>query len=226
MSAISVVVFDLDDTLYPEVEYIRSGYLATAEYLTGPGYDKKKVFRMLWEAFERGPRDRVFNTALELMGLGASESQIAAMVGVYRSHRPNIRLDEATRQVLAELRKEYKLGLITDGYLPAQRYKVAALRLETILDPIVYTEELGRQYWKPSPRAFELMATTIGCDYSECAYVADNIRKDFIAPNQLGWLTIQLIHPDRIHGDDPPPPDGKPHRVIDNIRKLPAALKA
>jgi putative hydrolase of the HAD superfamily len=217
---IRAIVFDLDDTLFSEADYVRSGYQAVAECLTGPKYNKKKVFQMLWEAFERGPRDRVFNNVLEQMGQGVSETQVAALVGVYRSHRPNIRLEPEVIGVLTELRKTYKLGLITDGYLPAQRYKVEALRLEQLLDHIIYTEELGRAFWKPAARAFELMAEHFGCDPAACVYVADNVVKDFIAPNRLGWRTVQCKRPDRVHGDTKPPAGGRPKKIITKIEDL------
>jgi putative hydrolase of the HAD superfamily len=221
---IRVVVFDLDDTLFSEAQYVRCGYQAVAECLTGPKYNKKKVFQMLWKVFERGPRNRVFNNVLEQMGQGVSESQIAALISVYRSHRPNIQLEPEMMGVLAELRKTCKLGLITDGYLPAQRYKVEALRLEQWLDHIIYTEELGRTFWKPAAKAFELMAEHFACGHAECVYVADNIVKDFIAPNRLGWLTVQIQRPDRIHGDVKPPAGGRPKKIITKIEDLKALL--
>ena len=59
----------------------------------------------------------------------------------------------------------------------------------------------------------------------QCVYVGDNAEKDFIAPNELGIQTIQLIRPNRVH--DSPPADRKasPKQIIGSILQLPAALK-
>ena len=46
-SQIKGVIFDLDDTLYSEKEYVKSGYKAVSEYLGG-GYQER-----LWSYFSQ-----------------------------------------------------------------------------------------------------------------------------------------------------------------------------
>ena len=175
---------------------------------------------MLLRAFEADPRDRVFNTVLKQLGRTDDPQVVAELVGLYRCHRPTLRLEPRVRNALEKLRQKFKLGLITDGYLPTQQLKVEALQLENTFGHIIYTEELGREFWKPSPRPFELMAETLGCGHSQCVYIADNPAKDFVAPNQLGWFTIQLLRHDRIPRDMVPATHGQAHTKIENITEL------
>ena len=217
---VDAIVFDLDDTLYPESQYVGSGFAAVAGRLVSSDRDAKEILEMLWSAFEQGPRNRVFNTVLRQLGRADDEQVIAELVGVYRCHRPSLELEPAVEQLLTDLRKKYKLGLITDGFLPTQKLKVEALRLEQSFDHIIYTEELGRNFWKPSQRAFEIMAQMLSCEHGRCVYVADNPEKDFLAPNQLHWQTVQVERLERVHNPPPVEGDYKPQFIINQLSEL------
>jgi putative hydrolase of the HAD superfamily len=115
------------------------------------------------------------------------------------------------------------LELISDGYLPTQRNKAAALRLEQWIPRPIFTEELGRQEWKPSPRAFELlMARHPG---ERFAYVADNPAKDFIAPRALGWLSVRIRRVNGVYAAEPDAPAGSPDIVRPDMTDLMACLR-
>ncbi|KKL12915.1 hypothetical protein LCGC14_2531000, partial [marine sediment metagenome] len=150
---------------------------------------------------------------------------IAPLVEVYRCHRPRIGPCRGVRDFLTALRRRHKrLGVISDGYLPAQRLKLQALRLEGLFDAVIFTEEIGREAWKPSAVGFERMRRRLGVPSRRCAYVADNPAKDFVAPNRLGWLTVQWRRSGQIHADNPPPSGGAPQRIVRTGPQLLALL--
>lgn len=230
---VAALVFDLDDTLYPETQYVRSGFRAVADHLAhSPCPDRlapdesrrEELFTRLWQAFETGPRHRVFNTVLRQLDRTDDPQLIAHLVALYRSHRPFLYLAPAVADMLRRLRGRYQLGLLTDGYLPAQKLKVEALGLADAFDCIIYTEQLGRQFWKPAPRAFELMAQQLGRPHQHCVYIADNPAKDFIAPNQLGWQTVQVRSGAIVHTSPAPPPGGRPRIVLGPVTDLETIL--
>jgi putative hydrolase of the HAD superfamily len=198
---ITTVVFDLDDTLYDEIEYCKSGFAAAAGYLANlpEAPPTRHIFTALWKQFTAGNRTRTFNTALDELSMDYNDDLIGELIKVYRNHSPKITLPEDSRDVLCELSTKYTLALLTDGFLPAQKLKVQALGIEKYFKCIVYTEELGRECWKPSPAGFEKIMQSLESKPENTAYIADNEKKDFIAPNKLGFLTIQLIRPARIH---------------------------
>ncbi len=200
---ITTVVFDLDDTLYDEIDYCRSGFRAVARFVgkVAPPACSDDVFACLWRHFTAGNRTRTFNAAMEELGLPCDEGRIAQLVEVYRNHQPDIELPSDSRRTLDALQGRHTLALLTDGFLPAQKLKVAALGIEPRFRAIVYTEELGRSCWKPSQAGFERLIETLATAPDRMAYVADNERKDFVAPNRLGMLTIQVVRPRRLHAD-------------------------
>jgi putative hydrolase of the HAD superfamily len=224
---INTVIFDLDDTLYDEIDYCRSGFAAVAGFLhnANPSIPKQSFFDELWNQFQNNNRTRTFNAALESLNLPFNEDLIKQLVRLYRNHSPNITLPADSKTVLEQLRSSYTLALLTDGFLPAQKLKVEALGIAPFFASIIYTEELGRDCWKPSPAGFEKILAELNIPASQAVYVADNAAKDFIAPNRLGMTTIQITRPNRIHTDPPSAPENAPTHTITALEQLASLLR-
>lgn len=224
---ITVVVFDLDDTLYDEIEYCKSGFAAVAEFLADlpDAPSSGRIFAALWEQFSAGNHTSTFNAALDELAVGYDDELVLELVKVYRNHIPKITLPEDSQAILVELSTKYTLALLTDGFLPAQRLKVQALGIEDYFESIVYTEELGREFWKPSPAGFEKIMQDLNAKPENVVYIADNEKKDFIAPNRLGFSTVQLIRPARIHTSSSHESDSAAQRKTHQIRQLPAIIE-
>lgn len=219
---LTTVVFDLDDTLYDEIDYCKSGFAAVADFLADSTDrpDAERIFESLWEQFTAGNRTKTFNRALEQLGIACDEKIIQQLVKVYREHVPKISLPADSKDVLIQLGQKYTLGLLTDGFLPTQELKVQALGIEKCFRCIMYTERLGRQFWKPSPVGFEKLLEKLNSEPQSAVYVADNEQKDFIAPNRLGFVTIQIIRPARIHIDSSDRPLAAAKHRIGKIGQL------
>ena len=218
------VAFDLDDTLYLERDYVRSGYRAVATYLTGLYPSAVNADQWMWKRFCDGDTANMFNAVGEHFALHLTSEQIADLVRRYRTHHPAIEPDRQIAEALRSLRGRTRLGLLSDGFLPAQSYKLEALGLAEMFDAVVFTESMGRDCWKPSPVPFARLAEQLDAPHRACAYVGDNPAKDFLAPNTLGWLTIQWRRDGQIHADKPTPPGGWPQRVARDRNELLAAL--
>ncbi len=221
--AIAAVVFDLDDTLYLERDYAFSGFATVADAFLKEFGDPTEAALRMRALFETEHRPRVFNTLLAERGWDDSsktETLVARMIDTYHTHSPSITLCPDAAAVLTKLRGQYKLGLITDGPPKQQWAKIDALNLQSRFDEIIVTGELGPGQSKPSPAAFELMADRLGALHNECVYVADNPAKDFVAPNALGWITIQIDRQGGIYRDGQPAPGGKPDHQVTSLEEL------
>ena len=182
------VIFDLDDTLYSEKDYVRSGYKAVSSYLGG-GYEEK-----LWRFFEKGKP--AIDELLKELG---KEDKKDEVLEVYRSHMPNIHLYKGVQELVKKLMsKGTRVGIITDGRPEGQRNKIKALGLH--VDDIVITDELGGiQFRKPCDIAFRILQTRWRLNPSEIVYVGDNPQKDFQAPRQLGMKSIWFNNSDGLY---------------------------
>lgn len=218
------VVFDLDDTLLAEREYVRGGYAAAAEHVRVLTGRSERFETWLWERFLRGQAEGAFDALNAAFALGLN-GQVGELVQVYRRHAPTVQPVAGMASLLGLLHARVRLGLLSDGYLPAQRLKLAGAKLERFFDAVVFTEELGRAAWKPSLQGFELMASLLELPHRACAYVADNPAKDFVAPNRLGWRTVQIMRPGQVHAHKAPVAGGRPEVVARSIGELATALR-
>lgn len=185
LQGLKAVIFDLDDTLYGEKEYIRSGYKAIAD--TMPQVEQME--EKLWMAFEQ--KKSAIDAVLIDEGIYTEELKQHCL-SIYRSHQPIIHFYDGVEELLLQLRVGgYKLGVITDGRPEGQSAKIKALGLDDLVDHIIITDELGGvQYRKPNKTAFVKMQKQLGILFEEMCYIGDNIKKDFIAPDMLGMRSI------------------------------------
>ena len=182
------VIFDLDDTLYSEKEYVRSGYKAVSDYLGGEYEDK------LWSFFEEGKR--AIDELLRDLG---REDEKAEVLNVYRSHKPSIHPYPGVTEMIEALKaKGIRIGIITDGRPEGQRNKLEALGLD--VDDVIITDELGGvQFRKPCDIAFRIMMTRWRLNPADVVYVGDNPAKDFHAPQQLGMKSLWFNNVDGLY---------------------------
>lgn len=196
------VIFDLDDTLYSEKEYVKSGYKAVSDYLGG-GYENK-----LWHFFEKGKP--AIDELLRMLGRVDEKDNVLT---VYRLHKPDIHPYSGVVEMISELKaRGIKVGIITDGRPSGQRNKLAALDLD--VDDVIVTDELGGvQFRKPCDIAFRILLTRWRFNPADVVYVGDNPTKDFLAPQQLGIRSVYFNNQDGLYYE-------KGRAGIDEITKV------
>jgi putative hydrolase of the HAD superfamily len=189
---IKAVIFDLDDTLFPEHEFVLSGFQAVSSWVATQ-YSILGFFEVAWQLFKEGKRNRIFNFTLEKLRVEYEPWMIQELVHIYRQHKPMISLHEDAKWAINHFKNQDKqLGIITDGYLTTQQNKVEALGIEPDFDAIIYSDLYGRENWKPSPVPYNKIMRSIRCQGKECVYVADNPHKDFVTAKSLNWRTVQI----------------------------------
>lgn len=225
MTKWQAIIFDLDDTLYPEESYVRSGFLAVATWVEQYiGLPMQQSVDELGELFARGVKRNTFNLWLSTHSL--PEEYVPQLVHVYREHTPNIAVFPEVPHLLHNLRQSYILGLLTDGYLQSQRLKVASLGITPFFDAIVFSDELGTNAWKPSTIPFQVALSRLGdIPPSRAVYVGDNPLKDFLGARQLGLTTVRVRREDGVYySTESPSLEYAPHVTISNLTELESIL--
>lgn len=215
------VVFDLDDTLYPEREFVMSGFRAVAKWVeTYLGFQCDQTFADLQVLYESGVRGDTFNRWVARRGM-LDEAVVSRLVHVYREHLPYLELFPEAHALLKRLHRKYKLGLVSDGYLDVQRRKLAALNIQPLFDAIVFSDEWGREAWKPSIKPFHEVLDRLGVSGSVAMYVADNPLKDFLGARAMGMFTVRSQYPGGEYTHlAPPTPRHAPDHTITNLINL------
>lgn len=191
MFNIKCVVFDIDDTLYLERDYVNSGFTAVSAWLES----EKGIcgFRDLaWAEFEKGVRGNIFDIVFEKFGSTVENGIVAECVRVYRHHHPKIAMQPDASSCIAGLKGKVAIAALTDGPLVSQRMKASALGLAHWANPIVFTAELGDGFGKPHTKGFCQIEKVTNCQGAQCVYVADNPDKDFGGPKKLQWQTVRI----------------------------------
>lgn len=220
------IVFDLDDTLYPERDYVYSGFAAVAAACGDAFPGVNDLALLLRERFDADSKARVFNDVVATYAPDGGDVLVQRMVAVYRAHEPKIQLYDDASACLDACAKIGRLGLISDGRLDGQQAKVRALGLAEHIACIVLTGVWGEAYWKPHARAYEHIEAAFGVRGDQCVYIADNPRKDFVSPNRMGWRTVRVQRADALTLDRETAPGGDPEYTITSLADLPALLQS
>ena len=185
------VIFDLDDTLYSEKQYVKSGYKKIAEYIGHQEAEEK-----LWNYFLEGKP--AVDAYLKEIG---AENKKAECLDIYRSQMPEINLYDGVAELFQSLKEnDIKVGIITDGRPEGQRNKIKALGLEELVDDIIITDELGGvQFRKPNDISFRIMQCRWRVPFEQMVYIGDNLAKDFQAPRQLGMRGIYIMNEEGLY---------------------------
>ncbi len=210
---LKAVIFDLDDTLYDESEYVRQAFGNTAAYLAERldiPEKKDEYYERMLELLAENGRGKIFDL---ICGEIKTDITAGELVRVYRSTRPDLRLYPDAEQLLNILAdRRIKTGLITDGCGQVQHEKINALGLEERLDCVIATDDFGLP--KPDPEGYERCLGFLGCAAAEAAYVGDNPGKDFIGAKALGMGTFRIVRERGMHmGDVVPPRQEADHRI-------------
>jgi putative hydrolase of the HAD superfamily len=186
-----ILVFDLDEVLYDEITFVKSGLDSVSKYL----YDKfsvphKESKRYLDKRLQKG-REKILDDLLEEFEL-YSKKRVKECLSVYRFHRPKIQLYEDADECLKRLKK-FPIYIVTDGNKIVQKNKLLALKLYQRVNHCFLTSNYGLQHAKPSAYCFLKICERENVKPSDIIYIADNPNKDFVGIKPLGFKTIRLL---------------------------------
>ncbi len=223
---LKAILFDFGGTLDSDgihwVDRFRAAYGA-AGYSYGPETFNPAYFesdrRILAEHDMRGKPLRdllVLQAGLihEILGIGAGAGE-TGIVEAFEAE--TARFLERNRGILANLRKNYRLGVVSNfcGNLDVIcRDFGLAEHLGAIIDSCVVGVE------KPDPAIFRIALERIGAEAGETVFVGDNLDRDIRPAKALGMRTVWIRGADR-----PPAPDSQEaDRTIGSLTELEGVL--
>ncbi|MCR5847800.1 MAG: HAD family hydrolase [Lachnospiraceae bacterium] len=193
---IKAFVFDLDYTLYDEMQFFNAGMKAVSEYVSEKYHiPAKEVYEFCIESVKKEGRGKTYDHLCEEYHFDADPM---TLVEVYRAARPKLHLYDEAAEVLKRLKNEGKLiGVITDGNAAVQEAKVRLLGLFDFIDALVLPDSLvingETHFTKPNPVVYEACIEKLGVKPEEAVYIGDNPAKDFWGAKKIGMKTILII---------------------------------
>lgn len=189
----SVVIFDLDDTLYLQRDYLNGAWMAVAHCATEQGVDERALIDALLDVSSRGSdQGGIIDKALDLIGVTGVEVQ--PLVEAFLGFQPqSLELLPGVPETLANLRSAgIPTAIVTDGSLKTQRAKLDALGVEQLVDVVVLSDEAGRQYRKPHPRPFLTAIERLRVAPSSAVVIGDRPDKDVAAAAGAGIRAVRV----------------------------------
>jgi FMN phosphatase YigB (HAD superfamily) len=191
------VAVDLDDTLYPQWDYLAGAARATAERAKSLGLSEDAFLDAYLQILRAGSADggTIDRT---LAGLGLDTEAAALLVGplveAFAAFRPaRLLCFPGVKQSLDALRRVVPVALYTDGRPEIQRAKVSALGLGAAFDFLLITDEaLGRERRKPDPAGLECISKTFGVRPGQLVVIGDRVDKDVEVARRFGASAIRI----------------------------------
>ena len=195
MAKTKAVIFDLDNVLFNEQDYIKAAYRNIAAFLSKcHRLQEEQVYQKLLNDLQKKTSlySRLFNDLLADLGL--DQALLAEILKIYANVTVDLKLYPGAEHLLETLRKQgTRLGLVTNGNVETQRNKVRLLGIEKYFDVVVYARELGKEHEKPNPEVYRVIIQTLHCTPEETICIGDNPYTDFSGAKKLGMRTVRLL---------------------------------
>ena len=189
---IKSIIFDLDNTLFDQVDYIKNLMSHIASRLSKT-YNldtdtTSKLFFSYW--IEKGPfYGHFFDDMVEKLSINKNE--VKNLIDISHTYKPNtLPLYPEVDYTLKKLQKKYKLAMITDGNEQVQKNKVEALGIKKYFSKIFYAT---KKNMKPSASGYLAILEQLNLKPDEALYVGDNPKVDFITPNKMNMPTLRVL---------------------------------
>jgi putative hydrolase of the HAD superfamily len=189
---IGAVLFDLDDTLYPQADFLRGAWGAVAEAATAHGVGRSGLLRALRSVGAEGSdRGGIIDRALVMVGAG--HVPVAPLVDAFKAHRPHrLTAYPGAAEAVARVRALVPVGLVSDGDPGGQRGKLTALGLTGAFDAVGWSDELGRICRKPSVRPFLHAANQLDVRPDDVVVIGDRPDKDVLGAHRAGMRAVRV----------------------------------
>ncbi|MDF7813456.1 HAD family hydrolase [Hymenobacter sp. YC55] len=221
----TVVLFDLDDTLFDHANTARAALaVSTAGLPEFQGVDLEQLYQQYSEileemhpqvlagrySYEEARRLR-FQRLLAPYGLGASNAEAEQFAHRHYGHYQSLRRPvPGALPLLEALKPHFRVGIVTNNRTSEQKEKLAQLGMTHLIDALITSEDVGAT--KPNPRIYQVALERLQGSPAEAVMVGDNWLADVVGALDMGirpvWLnrfggTRALPHVDEITSLEP-----------------------
>ncbi|MFO7872120.1 MAG: TIGR02253 family HAD-type hydrolase [Candidatus Undinarchaeales archaeon] len=189
------IFFDIDNTLYESKKLAEEARKNAVNAMISAGLPVQSVsetYTKLKQIIdEYGPNySKHFDKLVEQFDVAEDKYDIIA-AGVIAYHNTKFAMLKPSFEIintLKELKKEYRLGIISNGRPVKQREKLIRLDLQDFFEVVVISEEIGTQ--KPKPKIFRTAVENAGCKPEEAVMIGD--KESDMAAEKIGMHTINI----------------------------------
>lgn len=197
---IATVLCDLDDTLFPQADWLDGAWQAVAAAAAerGIAHGESLLAALRQGAAAGSARGGIIDRALAAVGVaaradGSSAGPVEDLVAVFRAYRaPHLTPYPGAAQALARLRERVPVAVITDGDPGIQEGKLVSLGLLDAVDCVIISDRYGRESRKPHPEPFRRALAALATEPAHAVCIGDRPDKDIAGAAALGIRTVRV----------------------------------
>jgi putative hydrolase of the HAD superfamily len=189
---IRAVAFDLDSTLAVTAADRETILRDAVAAVDAPPLTRAAYLDAHGRHLTGDSRTPVFERLLD--DAGATDVDPAALAAAYRERIARaIEPIPGARDLVADLRARYAVGLLTNGPTRAQRDKLDVLGWGEAFDAALVTGDL--EAGKPDAAAFDALCDALDAPPDDVAYVGDDATADVAGAADAGLHPVQVTFP-------------------------------
>ncbi|MGF6952341.1 putative hydrolase of the HAD superfamily [Neobacillus sp. B4I6] len=226
------ILFDVDDTLYDQLQPFKNAFQITFKHLTNVPIEKiyvasRKHSDTLFNKSEAGTISLLelhtyrIMTACKDFGVEIQYDGAVEFQKIYELEQKKITLFPEIEELLELLNKKNKqLGILTNGPHQHQLMKITQLGMTRWIpeENIFISGAIGSA--KPDSQAFDIVEKNLYLNREKTVYIGDSFDNDVIGAKQVGWNSIWMNHRNKakpISTIDPDKIISSPKELLDLI---------
>lgn len=189
----SLFIFDLDNTIYNEEDYLFQAYKAISQKLGGltNRHNKNDLFTLMMEIYRKEGREKLFDKFLA--GAGIDSGYLAVCLKILRSFNPEKRIEinpkmEKIMRSLVE--KQKQIFVLTNGNPEQQRNKIRNILWNGLDEKITFilANEIEP---KPSPEGIRHILKLTGIEKDKTILIGDSkVDLDCASRGEIRFVNI------------------------------------
>lgn len=100
-------------------------------------------------------------------------------------------LKDETIDMLKDLKKDYKIALLSNGASKSQHDKIDYVDIPKYFDELIVTGDYGIS--KPDKRIYEIMAEKLGVKCEECLFIGDTFSSDILGAIRANMVPVWIF---------------------------------
>ncbi len=197
----SAVLFDIDDVIYPMMQYATSGFKAVSDFIKR--VHGVEILADLINAHDRGNPITTIETALRHK-FGSLDTRLQAMITyVFACHQPTITMYSDAKSCVALANSlRIRTGIAAGGNPGTQKMKMKALKADQLMDSIIYAGDLAGT--NKMTDAITMSCMLLDADPARTIYVANQYSDNLKEIMDIGVKLVIINRENRpVHIDTP-----------------------
>ena len=185
------LIFDLDDTIYNELQFLRQQYWRLAK--TFFPSDAESGFRFLIETYTISGRSNLFQKFISRFKLSNDVSEILDAFRDYRDAQDlYLNCHDWVKELLLHYREDNPLFFITNGHVAQQAEKIRRLHLDLIHPNLMV---IFADCFAPKPSTLAFSHLSAQAKLTDPIYIGDSqIDRDFARNCSMEFFDVSALN--------------------------------